>query len=77
VSFFLSSEVCGARSLSPSRHLQFGADVDRDFGRIVVNKVSDAVMWDASELCPCPEGSNRGLLAGRKYPALAKADDVR
>ena len=35
--------------LAARRHFQFGADVVRDFGRIVINEVADAVVFLSSD----------------------------
>jgi hypothetical protein len=63
--------------LSASRDFQLGADMHRNFGRIVVNKVPDAVMGDTPKLRPRPESADRGFFAGRKYPTLAQTDNIR
>jgi hypothetical protein len=53
------------------------ADVVGDLDRVVINKVSYAVMRDAAEFRPCAKCTNRRLLARREYSALAQADNVR
>ena len=65
-----------ARFLAPSRHLQLGADVVRDFGWIVVNEMPDAVMRDAPEFGPVAQRADRRLFARWENAAEAQADDV-
>ncbi len=47
-----------------------------DLGWVEKDEVADFVVWDAPELGPGAERSDRRLLAGGEYPALAKAGDV-
>ena len=51
--------------------------MNRDFGRIIVDEVSNAVMRDAPELRPFAQRANGWFLAGRKYPAQAEAENIR
>jgi hypothetical protein len=57
-------------------NLQLRADMQGDLGWVEKNEVADFVIGDAPELGPRAERSDRRPLAGGKYPALAKADDV-
>ena len=66
----------GLRFLATGRHLQLGADVNRDFGRIVVNEMPDAVVRDAPEFRPIAQRADRRLLARGKNATQAQADDV-
>jgi len=66
----------GLRFLAPGRYLQLGANVNRDFGRIVVNEMPDAVVRNAPEFCPVAKRADRRLLALRKNTAQTQADDV-
>ena len=66
----------GLRFLAAGRHLQLGSNVNRDFGRIVVNEMPDAVVRDAPEFRPIAQRADRRLLARGKNATQAQADDV-
>ena len=62
---------------STRRHFEPGANVCRDLRRVVIDKVTDAVMRDASQLGPVAERRDGGFFVLRENPAAAQADDVR
>jgi len=51
--------------------------MDRDLGRVVIDEMPDAVIRDAPQLRPFPQGAHRGLFAGREYPAPTEPEDIR
>ena len=57
-------------------NFQFGANMQGNFSRIIINEVADAVMGDAAEFGPLADGSNRWLLADGKNPAESESDNV-
>ena len=59
-----------------SGHLEFGADVQGDFGGVEINEVADTVVGDAAELGPFAQGANRRLASLGEKPAGAEAGDV-
>ena len=54
----------------------FGADVQRNLGRIIINEVADAVMRDAAEFGPFAQGADGGFTTGGENTTGAKTDDV-
>ncbi len=65
------------RKLSSRGNLQLRPDVHRDFARIEIDEVADAVEWNAPQLGPLPQRADRRLLSLRKDAAMTKADDIR
>ena len=66
----------GLRFLAAGRHLQLGSNVNRDFGRIVVNKMSNAMVRNAPEFCPATQCANGGFFVFGKDSATAEPDNV-
>jgi len=62
--------------LSARWHLEFGMNVRCDFGRVIINEVPNAVVWDAPEFCPTSQRANGGFFVFGKNPAEAETDDV-
>lgn len=67
---------CGARFLSPRRHLQFVANVRPDFRRIVVNEVPHAMVRDVPEFRPVSQRGDGGFFVFRENSAGPEADNV-
>ena len=63
-------------SASASWHLQFGADMNRHFGSIIINEVADTVVRNSAELRPVSQGANRGLLSRGENAAHTQAGYV-
>ncbi len=55
---------------------QFGADVQRNLGRIIINEMADAVVGDAAKFGPFAQGADGGFTTGGENTAGAKTDDV-
>jgi hypothetical protein len=58
------------------RHEQFYADMRGEFGSVVINKVPEVVMRDASFLRPCAQCADGRFAPLRKNPAGAQSGDA-
>ena len=61
---------------STRRNQQMGADVGLYFCKIVVNEMSDSVVRDSTQPCPCPQGSDRRFATNRKDTAIPETNNV-
>ena len=67
----------GGQLLASGWHLQLGADVGRDFGRVVIDEMTKTVIRDAPEFSPIAQRANRGLFTCGKNAAQAQAGNIR
>jgi hypothetical protein len=51
--------------------------VRRDLGSVIIDEMTYAVMGDAPQFGPVPQGGDGGFLVLWENPAAAEADDVR
>ena len=65
------------RFLTASWHLQFSANVSRNFGGVIVDEVPDSMVRNAPEFSPVAQGADRRLFPLRENTTEAKANDVR
>ena len=68
--------VCPFRSC-PCGNFEFGPDVFGDLRDVVVDKMSNTVMRNATQFCPVAQCGNRWFAVPRKDSAFAQTDDVR
>ncbi len=62
--------------LTSGGDFEFGADMERNLGWIIIDEVANAVMRNAAEFGPFAQGADGGLATGGENATGAKADDV-
>ncbi len=60
----------------PRWNFELRANVDSDFGGVIIHEMADTVVGNAAELRPFAEGADRRLAPSGKDAAGAKTDDV-